>query len=120
MTPRRRRALAAALGALVAAVVCAVLSSNVEGAHRAVLLVLTALWLLIAASCVVNALRTAPLAAEPAPLEGAPVTDTSVAGPVPLEEAPVTDTSVAGPVPLEEAPVTDTFVATAEGVDDPA
>ena len=63
MTARRRRALASALGALVVAVLCAVLSSNVDGGQRTVLLVLTAAWLVIAATCVANALRTA--AAEP-------------------------------------------------------
>jgi uncharacterized membrane protein len=65
MTARRRRALASALGALVVAVLCAILSSNVDGGQRTVLLVLTVAWLVIAASCVVNALRTAPTAAAP-------------------------------------------------------
>lgn len=63
MTARRRRALASALGALVVAVLCAVLSANVHGAQRAVLLVLTVAWLLIAAACIGNALRTAPVEA---------------------------------------------------------
>ena len=58
MTARRRRALASAAGALIVAVLCAVLSSNVHGAQRAVLLVLTVAWLLIAGACVGNALRT--------------------------------------------------------------
>jgi uncharacterized membrane protein len=65
MTARRRRALASALGALVV-VLCAVLSSNVHGGQRTVLLLLTIAWLVIAASCIVNALRTAPTAAAPA------------------------------------------------------
>jgi len=59
MTPRRRRALASAVGALVVAVLCAVLSSNVDGGQRTVLLLLTVAWLVIGATCVVNALRTA-------------------------------------------------------------
>ena len=59
MTARRRRALASALGALVASVLCAALSSNVDGTRRTVLIVLTFAWLVIAASCVANALRTA-------------------------------------------------------------
>lgn len=63
MTARRRRALASAVGALIVAVLCAVLSSNVEGGQRTVLLLLTVAWLVIAATCVVNALRTAPVAA---------------------------------------------------------
>jgi hypothetical protein len=59
MTARRRRALASAVGALLVAVLCAALSSNVDGAQSTVLLVLTVAWLVIAASCVANALRTA-------------------------------------------------------------
>ena len=70
MTSRRRRALASALGAVVVAVLCAALSSNVDGTQRTVLLVLTFAWLVIAASCVVNALRTAaPAPAAPGPSE---------------------------------------------------
>lgn len=65
MTARRRRALAAALGALVVALLCAVLSSNVSGGQRTLLLVLTGAWLVIAATCVANALRTAPAPPEP-------------------------------------------------------
>lgn len=67
MTARRRRALASALGAVVVAVICAALSSNVEGTQRTVLLVLTAAWLVIAASCVANALRTETTAEAPTP-----------------------------------------------------
>jgi hypothetical protein len=68
MTARRRRALATAIGAVVLAVLCAALSSNVDGTQRTVLLVLTFAWLVIAASCVVNALRTAaPTPAAPVP-----------------------------------------------------
>lgn len=48
------------------AVICAVLSSNVEGGQRAVLLVLTVAWLVIAATCVANALRTAAATDAPA------------------------------------------------------
>jgi hypothetical protein len=40
-------------------VLCAARSSNVDGAQSTVLLVLTVAWLVIAASCVANALRTA-------------------------------------------------------------
>jgi hypothetical protein len=60
MTSRRRRALASAVGALLVAVICAALSSNVTGGQRTVLLVITALWLVIGGTCIVNALRTAP------------------------------------------------------------
>ena len=69
MTPRRRRALASSLGALVVAVLCAVLSSNVSGGQRTVLLVLTVAWLVIAGTCVVNALRSAPVAEATAPAD---------------------------------------------------
>jgi hypothetical protein len=72
MTPRRRRALASALGALVVAVLCAVLSSNVDGGQRTLLLVLTAAWLVIAGSCIVNALRSVPVATTPEPATGQP------------------------------------------------
>ncbi|MDT7545497.1 MAG: hypothetical protein QOE99_1607 [Actinomycetota bacterium] len=65
MTARRRRALASAVGALVVAVLCAVLSSNVDGGQRTVLLVLTVAWLVIAATCIANALRTASADAAP-------------------------------------------------------
>jgi 4-hydroxybenzoate polyprenyltransferase len=58
VTARRRRALASGVGALVVALLCAALSSNVHGVQRTVLLVLTVAWLVIAASCVANALRT--------------------------------------------------------------
>ena len=59
MTARRRRALAAAAGAVLVAVLCAALSTSVSGVQRTVLVVLTFAWLVIAASCVVNAVRTA-------------------------------------------------------------
>lgn len=75
MTARRRRALACALGAFLVAVLCAALSSNVAGAQRTVLLVLTAAWLVIAASCVANALRTAAPAEAP---PGAPTAEGAV------------------------------------------
>ena len=74
MTARRRRALASAVGALLVAVLCAALSSNVDGTQSTVLLVLTVAWLLIAASCVVNALRTA------APDDASPVLAVEAAG----------------------------------------
>jgi len=64
MTPRRRRALASAVGAAVVAGLCAVLSSNVDGTQRTVLLLLTVAWLVIAVTCVLNALRTAPVEVE--------------------------------------------------------
>ncbi|MDT7572017.1 MAG: hypothetical protein QOE05_2191 [Actinomycetota bacterium] len=77
MTARRRRALASAVGAVIVAILCAALSSNVDGAQRTVLLVLTVAWLVIAATCVVNVLRTAAPAADaaqPPPIdEGAAV-----------------------------------------------
>jgi hypothetical protein len=77
MTARRRRALASALGAVVVAVLCAALSTNVDGTQRTVLLVLTFAWLVIAASCVVNALRTAtPAPTAPAPDEEGSDVDT--------------------------------------------
>jgi hypothetical protein len=53
---------------------CAALSSNVDGTQSTVLLVLTVAWLLIAASCVVNALRTA------APDDASPVLAVEAAG----------------------------------------
>lgn len=59
MSPRRRRALTSAVGSVVIAILCAALSSNVDGVQRTVLLVLTLAWLVIAAGCVANALRTA-------------------------------------------------------------
>lgn len=62
MTPRRRRALASAVGAFVVAVLCAILSSNVDGGQRTVLLLLTVAWLVIAGTCVASALRTAAVA----------------------------------------------------------
>lgn len=75
MTARRRRALASALGALVVAVLCAALSSNVDGTQRTVLLVLTFVWLAIAASCVVNAMRTARPAEAAAAVQDMPGSD---------------------------------------------
>lgn len=74
MTARRRRALACALGAFVVAVLCAVLSSNVHGFQRGILLVLTLAWLVIGALCVRSALSSAAAAA-PAPAESEPVVD---------------------------------------------
>ncbi|MDX6197696.1 MAG: hypothetical protein QOJ79_847 [Actinomycetota bacterium] len=58
------------------ALLCAALSSNVDGTHHTVLLVLTVVWLLIAASCVVNALRTAEVrATDSTPSEEGPGVD---------------------------------------------
>lgn len=83
MTPRRRRALASAIGALVVAVLCAVLSSNVDGGQRTVLLLLTVAWLVIAGTCVMNALKTAPPAGQTDVPEG-----DLPAAPMELSEAP--------------------------------
>lgn len=69
MTTRRRRALASALGALLVALICAALSTNVEGGQRTMLLLLTVAWLGIAAACIVNALRTASTASPAAEAE---------------------------------------------------
>ena len=66
MTARRRRALVSAFGAVVVAVLCAALSANVSGTQHTVLLALTVAWLVIAAACVVNALRSATTTEEPA------------------------------------------------------
>jgi hypothetical protein len=60
MTARRRRALATGVGALLVAVLCAALSTNVTGGQRTVLILVTIAWLVIAAVAVANALRTAP------------------------------------------------------------
>ena len=60
MTARRRRALATGVVALLVAVVCAALSTNVTGGQRTVLILVTIVWLVIAAVSVANALRTAP------------------------------------------------------------
>jgi hypothetical protein len=84
MTARRRRALASAVGALLVAVLCAALSSNVDGTQSTVLLVLTVAWLVIAASCVANALRTATTTGTPV----APVAPVGPVAPVPDEEEP--------------------------------
>jgi MFS-type transporter involved in bile tolerance (Atg22 family) len=60
MTARRRRAALYALGALLAALFCAVLASSVDsGSRRGVLIALTVAWLIVAASCVAAVLRTA-------------------------------------------------------------
>jgi MFS-type transporter involved in bile tolerance (Atg22 family) len=61
MSARRRRAALSAVGALLAALFCAVLASSVDsGARRGVLIALTVAWLIVAASCVVNVVRTEP------------------------------------------------------------
>ena len=61
MSARRRRAALSAVGALVAALICAALASSVDGSvHRTILLLLALAWLVIAGSCVVNVLRTEP------------------------------------------------------------
>jgi hypothetical protein len=72
MNARRRRALVCALAAVVVAVLCAALSSNVHGTQRGVLLVLTAAWLIIAAVCVSSALRTAPASQVPTEVDDEP------------------------------------------------
>ena len=61
MSARRRRAALSAVGALLVGFFCAVLASSVDGdTHRTVLVVLSLAWLVIAAACVVNVLRTKP------------------------------------------------------------
>ena len=61
MSARRRRAALSAVGALLVALFCAVLASSVEGdTHRTVLVVLSLIWLVVAAAGVVNLLRTKP------------------------------------------------------------
>lgn len=68
MSARRRRAALSAVGALLAAFFCAVLAASVDGSgRRGVLIGLTAAWLLVTASCVVNVVRTESAAAPPAP-----------------------------------------------------
>jgi Na+/melibiose symporter-like transporter len=67
MNARRRRALATGVGALLVAVLCAALSTNVEGGQRTVLIMVTVAWLVIAAVSVANALRTARPTAEQVP-----------------------------------------------------
>jgi hypothetical protein len=89
MTARRRRALASAVAALLVAVLCAALSSNVEGGQRNVLLALTVVWLVIAASCVGNALRTAHPADEPASEEPSTEQPAAVAPPTAGDEGPL-------------------------------
>jgi hypothetical protein len=59
MSARRRRAALSAVGAVLAALICAVLASSVDSsAHRAVLIVLALAWLVIAGSCIAGLLRT--------------------------------------------------------------
>ena len=66
MSARRRRAALSAVGALVAALICAALASSVGGGlHRTILMLLVLAWLVIAGSCVVNVLRTEPGVAVP-------------------------------------------------------
>jgi hypothetical protein len=69
MSARRRRAALSALGAVLAALVCAVLASSVDGSfHRGVLIALSLAWLVIAATCIAGVLRTegAPRLPDPA------------------------------------------------------
>jgi uncharacterized membrane protein YfcA len=69
MSARRRRAALSAVGALVAALVCAALAGSVDSdLHRTILLVLALAWLVIAGTSVVNVLRTEPAPAAPEPL----------------------------------------------------
>jgi hypothetical protein len=70
MSTRRRRALGSAISAVLLAALCALLSANVDGLQRAVLLVLTVAWLVIAATCVARMLRTEPSVAVAADDEG--------------------------------------------------
>jgi fatty acid desaturase len=70
MTTRRRRALASAVTSVAVAALCALLSANVEGAQRTVLIVLTVGWLVLAATFVATALRTTEPAAAAALEEG--------------------------------------------------
>jgi len=59
MTARRRRAALFALGALLAALFCAVLAGSVDsGSRRGILIALTVAWLVVAAFCVTNVVRT--------------------------------------------------------------
>jgi hypothetical protein len=76
MSARRRRAALSALGALVAALLCAVLAGAVDSSGRRwVLIALALAWLVVAASSVVGLLRTeSPTAEQPAAeeLDGQP------------------------------------------------
>ena len=66
MSARRRRAAFSALGALAAALLCAVLASGVQtGWWRNLLIALALAWLVVTASCVVSLLRTE----NPAPVD---------------------------------------------------
>ena len=59
MSARRRRAALSAVGALVAALICAVLASSVDGStHRGILIALSLAWLVIAGTCIAGVLRT--------------------------------------------------------------
>ena len=73
MTARRRRAALSALGALLAALFCAVLAGSVEsGSRRGILIALTVAWLVVAAFCVTNVVRTdAPATPEAPPVDEA-------------------------------------------------
>ena len=63
MSARRRRAALSAIGALVAALICAALAGSVESSvHRTILLLLALAWLVIAGASVVNVVRTEPAA----------------------------------------------------------
>ena len=77
MSARRRRAALSAVGALLAALFCAVLAGSVDaGARRGVLIALTVAWLVVAASCVVNVVRTEAPAQPVAAPEAEPETGT--------------------------------------------
>jgi MFS-type transporter involved in bile tolerance (Atg22 family) len=76
MSARRRRAAAYALGALVLALLMAVLASSVDSStHRGILIAVSLGWLVISAFCVASVLRTeTPAAPAPDdPHEGEPV-----------------------------------------------
>ena len=73
MSARRRRAALSAIGALIAALICAALASSVTSdLHRTILLLLALAWLVIAGASVVNVVRTEPAAA---PAAAAPEVD---------------------------------------------
>ncbi|MCU1672798.1 MAG: hypothetical protein JWN77_911 [Frankiales bacterium] len=79
MSARRRRAALSAVGALIAALICAVLASSVDSStHRGILIALSLAWLVIAGTCVAGVLRTE--SATPA------ATETSALAPQATEE----------------------------------
>jgi lipopolysaccharide export LptBFGC system permease protein LptF len=76
MSARRRRAALSALGALVAALFCAVLASSVDaGGRQVVLTLLTLAWLVVTAACLVNLVRTERPAPPPGDQPAPPAAD---------------------------------------------